>query len=353
MKATVSELCAFLLLLCFGTPAEAQWWKVQASGTDTNLRGVSVANAPDEKGVPVPVVWASGSNGVILKSLDEGKTWKRLHVADGDGLDFRGVVTLNAATTYILSIGEGEKSRIYKTTDGGATWKMQYSDRRKEFFLDSIACFSEKECFALGDPINGKFLLLKTTDGERWNPLPTDNLPPALGGEGAFAASNSCLVLSGEKEIFFGTGGPAARVFHSSDGGITWTVRRTPIVQGNPSSGIFSISTDENDHMIALGGDYKETEYSERIAAYSLDNGKTWQLAAKQPGGFRSAVAHVDSGRWVAVGPSGEDLTSDNGAHWKHTDSLHLNAVAILDMRTGWAVGPHGTIARFTLNHSR
>ena len=38
---------------------------------------------PDAKGVPVPVVWVSGSNGVILKSLDEGKTWTNAHnVAD-------------------------------------------------------------------------------------------------------------------------------------------------------------------------------------------------------------------------------------------------------------------------------
>src|SRR5438034_7591516 len=47
------------------------------------------------------------------------------------------------------------------------------------------------------------------------------------------------------------------------------------IVQGNPSSGIFALSLDKNEKVIALGGDYKEPSYSERIAAYSLDNGKT------------------------------------------------------------------------------
>jgi photosystem II stability/assembly factor-like uncharacterized protein len=101
-----------------------------------------------------------------------------------------------------------------------------------------------------------------------------------------------------------------------------------------------------------LGGDYKEPDFADRAAAYSVDKGKTWQLALRQPGGYRSAVAHVDDGRWVAVGPTGEDITTDNGAHWKHTDSLNLNAVAILDIRNGWAVGAHGTIARF-VNHNR
>src|SRR5882762_6670083 len=72
------------------------------------------------------------------------------------------------------------------------------TDKRKEFFLDSIACLSETRCFALGDPLNGKFLLLSTTDGQHWNPLPSGNMPAALPSEGAFAASNSCLLLSGE-----------------------------------------------------------------------------------------------------------------------------------------------------------
>lgn len=345
--ASLSFLFVATLILAVSALAEKPWWKVQTSGIDTNLRAVSAAHAPDAKGVPVPVVWASGSNGVILKSLDEGKTWQRLHVKDGDELDFRGIVAFNATTAYLMSIGEGDKSRIYKTADGGETWNLQYSDNRKEFFLDTIACRSEKECFALGDPINGKFLLLKTTDGEHWNPLPTDNMPPALGSEGAFAASNSCLTLTGNKEIFFATGGPAARVFHSTDDGLSWTVARTPVLQGNPSSGAFSLAFDGDKHLIVLGGDYKEADNPDRASAYSMDNGLTWQLAARQPGGFRSGVAHIDDGRWVAVGPSGEDITSDYGAHWKHTDSLNLNAVVILDVSDGWAVGAHGTVAHF------
>src|SRR5215467_35246 len=212
-----------LHLLFFVVSAEAQWLKVQTRGMDTNLRSVSVAHTPDEKGVLVPVVWASGSNGVILRSLDEGKTWQRLHAVEGDTLDFRGIVAFNASRAYVMSSGEGDKSRIYKTTDGGQTWKLQYSDSRKEFFLDTIACVSETQCLALGDPIDGKFLLLKTSDGEQWHPLATDQMPSALPAEGAFAASNTCLALSREKEIYFGTGGPAARIFHSTDGGLTWT----------------------------------------------------------------------------------------------------------------------------------
>jgi len=338
-----------LLLVCFAGGAKAQSWLVQTSGLDTNLRGVSAAYAPNPDGVPTPIIWASGSNGVILRSIDAGKTWQRLHVEGGDSLDFRGIAAFDAKTAYVISIGNSDKSRIYKTADGGATWTLQYRDSRPAFFLDAIACESRTRCFALGDPIDGKFVILSTNDGKRWKQLPPGHLPPALPQEGAFAASSSCLALHGN-DIYFATGGPAARVFHSPDRGRTWTITETPIASGNASSGVFSLSGDWPNDMLVVGGDYTQTKVPFRTAAYSRDGGKTWRLAEQMPGGFRSAVAVVDAATAVAVGPSGEDITHD-GIHWQPAGSLNLNAVSILDARNGWAVGPHGTIARF-VNHT-
>jgi photosystem II stability/assembly factor-like uncharacterized protein len=344
MTAMVLAIHIMLLLTLNIVPEETQWWKVQTSGLDTNLRGVSATYSWDLKGMPV--VWASGSNGVVLRSIDFGKTWKRLQVADGDKLDFRGIVALSEKTAYLMSSGEGEKSRIYKTTDGGETWKLQYTDKHKEFFLDSIACLSETHCFALGDPLDGKFLLLKTTDGANWNPLPSENLPRALPGEGAFAASNTCLLLSGA-DIFFGTGGPEARVFHSPDSGQSWTVTETPIAHGNASSGIFSIARGVGKDLVVVGGDYQNPERASSVAAYSRDEGKTWQLSTQQPGGYRSSVAHIKGSLLVVAGPNGGNISYDSAIRWNHMHSLNFNSVAFLDFYTGWAVGPGGSIALF------
>jgi photosystem II stability/assembly factor-like uncharacterized protein len=341
-------LLLLLSSLLFAVPDQNQWWQVETSGIDTNLRGVSAAYGSDRKGKPVPVVWASGSNGVILKSLDGGKTWQRLHVVGGDALDFRGILAFNEKTVYVMSSGEGEKSRIYKTTDGGEVWTLQYTDKRREFFLDSIACVSETHCFALGDPIGGKFVLLTTTDGEHWNAVPVGGLPGALPGEGAFAASNTCLMVSGE-EIVFGTGGPAARVFRTTDSGRTWTVAETPIDHGKASSGIFSITRRDGKEIVVVGGDYQDPQRASRVAAYSRDEGRTWQLSEPQPGGFRSSVACFAQAFCVAIGPTGGDIGFSKGSSvtWTPTDSLNLNAITILDGENGWAVGPKGTIARF------
>jgi photosystem II stability/assembly factor-like uncharacterized protein len=351
MRRYLTQLLAplFVVLLgaifVHGAAKDRPWWSVQTGGIDTNLRGVSIAEFPDSDQAPLPVVWASGSNGVILQSKDMGKTWQRLRVPGGEALDFRSIQARDAQTAYVMSSGDGDKSRIYKTIDGGANWKLQYTDKRKEFFLDALACVSDIACFAVGDPIDGEFVILHTKDGQNWAQLPTDHMPAALPKEGAFAASGTCLAIYNDQDVYFVTGGPAARVFHSGDAGSTWTVSGTPIASGNASSGIFSIAV-HDEQAVIVGGDYRDPDRPYRVAAYSQDSGKTWTLAAQQPGGFRSAVAWVDGVTLAAVGPNGEDISEDGGIHWKHTDSLNLNALAVLDIWNGWAVGPMGAIAR-------
>ena len=321
------------------------WWTVQTSGIDTNLRGVSAGIFTDSHSVATPVVWASGSNGVILQSKDVGKRWRRISVAGGEKLDFRSIQAFDDQKAYVMSSGDGDKSRIYKTTDGGATWKLQYTDKRKEFFLDALVCTSQIECRAVGDPIDGKFVILRTQDGETWEQLPTDQMPAALPDEGAFAASGTCLAIYSYTDVYFVTGGPAARLFHSSDAGYSWTVGGTPIASGNASSGIFSIAVWDK-ALVVVGGDYRDIGNAHGVAAYSEDQGKTWKLAEKQPGGFRSAVARLSETYLVAVGPNGEDVSDDGGAHWRQTDSLNLNALAVLPSGDAWAVGANGTVAR-------
>jgi photosystem II stability/assembly factor-like uncharacterized protein len=165
-----------------------------------------------------------------------------------------------------------------------------------------------------------------------------------LPGEGAFAASGTCLVTRGEKDVWFATGGAkAARVFHSSDRGQHWEVSETPIVAGAESAGIFSIAFRDKDHGMIVGGDYRKPNDVGATAATTSDGGKTWTLLDQRLP-FRSAVAWAKD-RWVAVGTSGSDVSLDDGATWKVLDRENYNSVGFTPGGEGWAAGPKGRIA--------
>ena len=316
----------------------SSWWTVQSTGVDANLRGIALVVHRSST-----IVWATGSKGTIVRSLDAGQSWTSVNIPNSAKLDFRAIQTFDGKTVYVMSSGEGEASRIYKSTDSGATWQLQYSDKRKGFFLDALACFDDQRCFALSDPVGGKFLLLATTDGTHWKELPGDHMPPALPNEGVFAASNSSLLLFEKTQLYFATGGPAARLFHSTDLGQSWTVSETPVLSGKASQGIFSIVR-AGDTVVVVGGDYEKPNADEKTAAYSSDAGKSWQPAEQLPAGFRSAVDTFDAG-FVAVGLNGAE-TSRDGIHWISIDSPGLNAVTFISGK-GWAVGPKGLAAQF------
>src|SRR5271170_7261026 len=91
-------------------------WVVQESGTTASLRGISAVNAR--------VAWASGSGGTYLKTLDGGTTWVTAKVPGASDVDFRAVRAFDDKTAFLLSIGNGEKSRIYRTQDGGERWQL-------------------------------------------------------------------------------------------------------------------------------------------------------------------------------------------------------------------------------------
>ncbi len=165
-------------------------------------------------------------------------------------------------------------------------------------------------------------------------------------GEGAFAASGSCLVTLGERDVWFATGGArTARVFHSADRGQSWEVSEAPIVAGVESAGIFSMAFRDKHHGMIVGGDYRKPNEAGATAATTSDGGKTWQLLDKQLP-FRSAVAWAKD-RWIIVGTSGSHVSMDNGATWKLLDLENYNSVGFTAGGEGWAVGPKGRIAKF------
>ena len=334
-----------ILLAALVAPQPA--WEPQASGTTERLRGVCAVSGA--------VAWASGNNGTVIRTADGGKTWQRVPVAGAEALDFRDIEAFqDGATAYVLSIGPGDRSRIFKTVDGGKSWGLQFTNPDPKAFYDAIAFWDANHGVAVGDPVDGRFTVVRTNDGgATWQKVHPTGMPPALEGDGAFAASGTILVASGGKDAWFGSGGGArARVFHSTDRGATWTVAETPIAAGTASAGVFSIAFDGPRHGIAVGGDYrKEREASDNVAL-TADGGRTWSGATRLRG-FRSAVAYLPgrSGRvLLAVGPGGSDLSRDGGRTWAAIGDEGFHAASVAPDGSAWAVGEKGSVAALRLD---
>jgi photosystem II stability/assembly factor-like uncharacterized protein len=332
----------FLLKIIIAGVSLALNWQSQPSGTTASLRGVSAASAA--------VVWASGTHGTVLRTTDGGTMWHTGTVPGAEALDFRDVYAVNANTAYLLSIGTGPDSRIYKTTDGGAHWALALTDPDPKGFFDALAFWDAKRGIIVGDPVDGEFALLTTQDGGKtWQ---RRHAPPALVGEGAFAASGTCLNVRGERQVWFATGGPkAARVFHSTDSGKSWTVATTPIRNDSASAGIFSLAFADELRGVVVGGDYSKADDAHRNVAITRDGGRTWTApSGPPPTGFRSAVAYLPDRRiWITTGPSGSDVSEDDGVSWRRFDDGGYNALSFFSDQFGWAVGPNGRVARFQL----
>ncbi len=313
-------------------------WVTQNIETKASLRGLSVVNEN--------VVWASGTGGTVIRTIDGGKTWKVMAVPDAAKLDFRDIEAFDENTAYILSIGNADSSRIYKTTDGGATWKLQFTNDKKEAFFDAIACWDRNNCLAMSDPVDNYYLLISTTDGgDSWKRVVSSKMPRAIDGEAAFAASGTCLIANGKSDAFLVSGGDAARVFRSTDRGVTWTVANTPMVNGTSGSGIFSIAMFDEKNGVIVGGNYENPNNNNKNLAFTSDGGVTWS-AGKGLGGYRSGVAFVDRKTIIAVGSSGSDMSVDGGKTWTNLNKINYNVVQAKGKKAIWAAGATGHVAK-------
>lgn len=270
--------------------------------------------------------WASGSHGAF-------RNRERTGALPGD-LDLRSLHAFDERRAALVNAGA--PARFYLTSDGGAHWRLTREIALPGIFFDSMAFWSDREGLAIGDAIGGRFVLALTHDGgETWQDAPG---PAAAPGEGAFAASNSCLAVRGSGEAWFAS---AARVFHTRDGGKSWTAS-APGLGSSESKGLFSIAFRSDRRGYLTGGDYRAPA-SPGLFARTGDGGATWRAGAA-PRGYRSAIA-VFGDALVVAGPTGSDVSLDDGQSWARLGDEPLNALAVSGDEL-LAAGPDGVLLR-------
>ena len=132
MNFIISTICVLAALVAGAQSTKHSGpWELEESGSTAGLRGIYAVGGG--------VVWASGTDGTILRSEDTGYLWQQCSTPPGAGkLDFRAVWAWDARGALALSSGPGDQSRLYQTTDGCSSWKLLLTNPDAAGFWDGI-----------------------------------------------------------------------------------------------------------------------------------------------------------------------------------------------------------------------
>jgi len=329
----------------FPTETRAGWVWQESHTPRTSFRAVQAVNRK--------VVWAGGTGGTCLRTVDGGDTWEILAVPGADKLDFRGLFAFDESTVVLMSAGEAAEglTRMYRTADSGRTWQTVFQTEDKGVFLDGVSFWDRTNGMAVGDQIEGKWYLLRTKDGgQSWERVPPAALPAMLPNEGAFAAGNTSMAMEAPSKVWLASGAAErVRIFISTDRAQTWEVRETPM-PGGTTAGIYGLRFLDAQRGVAVGGDYKQDKTPSDNVIVTSDGGQTWQKGGRtDPPGLKETVVALPGSVLLAVGPSGTSLSRDFGTTWQKVDEFSLHAASCADGEC-WAVGGRVAIGKWNGN---
>jgi photosystem II stability/assembly factor-like uncharacterized protein len=287
-----------------------------------NLFGTHFVDADDG--------WAVGAFGTIFRTRDGGNSWRQQVSPTTEPL-----FSIDCAAARHCWIA-GRSGLILHTTDGGDTWRAQTSGSDRHLF--AISALDPQRAWAVGD----WGVILATHDGgSTWEnrSLPRDVI---LNGEAWPDAEHGWIV------------GEAGAILTTSDGGQTWTDQ----VSGVEKT-LFGVYFADLHQGWAVGLD--------GILLHTTDGGQHWEVqqgwtkvGALEQVGFQEALGHPSLydvrvvGKYgYAVGDIGTVLAStDGGQTWQRKDMpvewrlRWIRAVSLASGTHGAFVGANGLAIR-------
>ncbi|WP_276132356.1 YCF48-related protein [Polluticoccus soli] len=125
---------------------------------------------------------AGALNGVVVRSTDKGETWTNIsaNIPDTGVARVCGMSHYGNNQFYAVGWWASTTARVYKSTDAGATWQVNYIDTTLATCLVDIINIDAQTLFAAGGKfINSKrySVILKSTDaGNSWTTAYTDSV---------------------------------------------------------------------------------------------------------------------------------------------------------------------------------
>ena len=228
-------------------------WRIANTPTQRNLHAVDFHG--EQHG------WAVGAQGIILRTTDGGDTWTR-QIAEVDD-EFEGRITIEETLFGVVALAPdvawavGDLGVIIHTADGGATWKSvrvpeeNFNDTELPDRIFNAIEFSTPE----SGWITGEFgTLLRSQDGgATWQGA--RELEGAVEDIYLIGMANTGEMLS----YACGVGGVAIR---TQDGGASWSTLSVPT-----GAGLYDIAA-AGEKVIAVG--------DRGVIFISSDSGETW-----------------------------------------------------------------------------
>ncbi len=227
----------------------------------------------------------------MYKSTDAGKTWKHIGLKDGQQIGGLAIDPTNENRVFAAVLGHpygpNAERGVFRTLDGGATWeKVLYKDENTGAIQIAIdpqnpnIIYADMWAGRQGPWENGAWNgsesgLFKSTDGgNTWKKL-TNGFPTTQQGLGRIGF---CIAPSDSKRLYATVdAGENGGVYRSDDAGETWTKSTADGRFWGRGSDFAEVKADPKNADIV---------YTANVVVWkSVDGGRTWNAFRGAPGG--------------------------------------------------------------------
>jgi photosystem II stability/assembly factor-like uncharacterized protein len=281
------------------------------------------------------VVWACGDLGTVLYTSNGGLNW--VHRGGGPiGTNNAYSIAAFTALTALCAVNSSGYGYIYRTTNAGINWTLVFSQSGGFINDIKIISYAMPSAFAYGNPVNGKWTLLKTTNAG----ATFDTTGLRLLQSGSEIGWPNAMALNGNN-IWFGTNN--YRIYRSTNGGSNW------FMNSFAGQNTYAIAFN-NTTGFALGD----------LAYYSTNSGVSWVLNVNLPGsGVFNTIVNSGSSFWYGRGTQ-IYYSSNNGTNfnlqyispsagiYRHLSIFASAKDNIFTTIRGWGVTNNGAISNYS-----
>ena len=261
----------------------------------------------------------------VFKSIDGGKTWALVGLADSRQISRVRVHPTNPDIVYVGAqghvFGPSSERGVYKTTDGGKTWRRVLYRNDSTGITDLVLDPNNPEIlyaafwqawrtpWQLVSGGAGSGIFKSTDGGEHWSEITRNpGLPQGIIGNIGLAVSPA-----NSNKVWAIVEADSGGVFRSTDGGATWTRTNSDRRLRQRAwyyTRIFADPKDENSIYVLNTGMYRST-----------DNGKTFRAIQVPHGDNHDLwIAPNDPQRMIEGNDGGANVSFNGGRSWTEQD---------------------------------